>query len=134
MYSDQVIGMIKVVLERKTLTSAQLQVVIQGAEEEIVRINNEIERLNNSRNSLKLTILRNNLDELVKKLQEQYDSYNQQNKKVTPLQAQIDGYTQEISILQGHAEEDRALATRRKLDVADYEANIRRLQSELASF
>lgn len=108
--------------------------VIQGAEEEIVRINNEIERLNNSRNSLKLTILRNNLDELVKKLQEQYDSYNQQNKKVTPLQAQIDGYTQEISILQGHAEEDRALATRRKLDVADYEANIRRLQSELASF
>lgn len=126
--------MIKVVLERKTLTSAQLQVVIQGAEEEIVRINNEIERLNNSRNSLKLTILRNNLDELVKKLQEQYDSYNQQNKKVTPLQAQIDGYTQEISILQGHAEEDRALATRRKLDVADYEANIRRLQSELASF
>lgn len=134
MYSDQVIGMIKVVLERKMLTSAQLQVVIQGAEEEIVRINNEIERLNNSRNSLKLTILRNNLDELVKKLQEQYDSYNQQNKKVTPLQAQIDGYTQEISILQGHAEEDRALATRRKLDVADYEANIRRLQSELASF
>lgn len=134
MYSDQVIGMIKVVLERKTLTSAQLQVVIQGAEEEIVRINDEIERLNNSRNSLKLTILRNNLDELVKKLQEQYDSYNQQNKKVTPLQAQIDGYTQEISILQGHAEEDRALATRRKLDVADYEANIRRLQSELASF
>lgn len=126
--------MIKVVLERKMLTSAQLQVVIQGAEEEIVRINNEIERLNNSRNSLKLTILRNNLDELVKKLQEQYDSYNQQNKKVTPLQAQIDGYTQEISILQGHAEEDRALATRRKLDVADYEANIRRLQSELASF
>lgn len=126
--------MIKVVLERKTLTSAQLQVVIQGAEEEIVRINNEIERLNNSRNSLKLTILRNNLDELVKKLQEQYNSYNQQNKKVTPLQAQIDGYTQEISILQGHAEEDRALATRRKLDVADYEANIRRLQSELASF
>lgn len=126
--------MIKVVLERKTLTSAQLQVVIQGAEEEIVRINDEIERLNNSRNSLKLTILRNNLDELVKKLQEQYDSYNQQNKKVTPLQAQIDGYTQEISILQGHAEEDRALATRRKLDVADYEANIRRLQSELASF
>lgn len=129
MYSDQVIGMIKVVLERKTLTSAQLQVVIQGAEEEIVRINDEIERLNNSRNSLKLTILRNNLDELVKKLQEQYNSYNQQNKKVTPLQAQIDGYTQEISILQGHAEEDRALATRRKLDVADYEANIRRLQS-----
>ena len=37
-YSDQVIGMIKVVLERKNLTANQLKAIIQSAEAEISRI------------------------------------------------------------------------------------------------
>ena len=64
---------------------------------------------------------------MVEKLTNKYELFNEEKKKLPTLSATLDGFRNEISILQKSADQDYSFITMKKSNVTDYDTQIKKL-------
>ena len=130
-YLLEVLGRIRCAIEKKQFAANQLEVIIQGALEEIRRLEDEIKRLEEEKKALWLDELRDKLAKLVKELEEVYNRFNAVEAEIPPREAQVAGYEKEIRILTKSSDAERNRIAQEKLKLTETEAIIRDLENQL---
>lgn len=88
-YLSDFFGRIQSAISLKAFTATQLSIVVEGAQAEIKRINNEIDRDRQSIAKLGLEELRNKLNTALIQLQDSYGKFNEVDTQIAPKQALI---------------------------------------------
>ena len=132
-YLLELLGRIKCAIEKKQFAANQLEVIIQGALEEIKRLEAEIRRLEDEKNALWLDELRDKLARLVKDLENVYIQFNAVESEIPPKEALVAGYEKEIRILIRSSDAERNRIAQDKLKLTETEAIIRDLENQLRS-
>ena len=130
-YLLEVLGRIKCAIAKKEFAADQLRVIIEGALEEITRLEQEIKRLEDERKALWLDELRDRLAKLVKELEDVYNRFNAVEAEIPPREAQVAGYEKEIRILTKSSDAERNRIAQEKLKLSETEAVIRDLETQL---
>ena len=124
-------GRIKCAIAKKEFAADQLEVIIQGALDEIARLEDEIKRLEGEKKALWLDELRDKLAKLVKELEDVYNRFNAVEAEIPPREAQVVGYEKEIRILTKSSDAERNRIAQEKLRLSETEALIRELENQL---
>ena len=130
-YLLEVHGRIKCAIAKKEFAADQLEVIIQGALEEIDRLEQEIKRLEGEKKALWLDELRDKLAKLVRELEDVYNKFNAVEAEIPPREAQVAGYEKEIRILTKSSDAERNRIAQEKLKLTETEALIRELETQL---
>lgn len=130
-YLFEMLGRIRAAIEKKQFAADQLRIIIDAAEAEIARLNEEIARLEAERVDLWLDEYRDRLRELVAELEPLYKQFNEVESQIAPNEARVEGYKKEISILQKSNDDERNRIANDRLKLTETEARIRQLQNEL---
>lgn len=88
----EVLGRIRVAIDKKQFAANQLEVIIAGAIDEIKRLEGEIARLEDERKALWLDELRDKLAKLIRELEDVYNKFNFVEGEIAPKEAQVAGY------------------------------------------
>ena len=91
-YLLEMMGRIRVAIEKKQFHANQLQVIIQGALAEIDRLEGEIDRLQDEKRSLWLDELHSRLAKLVAELEACYQEFNAIESQIAPNEARVAGF------------------------------------------
>ena len=126
-YLLELLGRIRCAIEKKQFAADQLKVIIEGALDEIKRLEGEIARLEEERKALWLDELRDKLAKLVKELEDVYNRFNAVEAEIPPREAEIAGYEKEIKILTKSSDAERNRIAQDKLKLTETEAAIRDL-------
>ena len=130
-YLLEVLGRIRCAIEKKQFSADSIEVIIEGALEEIKRLEGEIARLEDEKKALWLEELRDKLAHLVKELEDVYDQFNHVESEIPPREAKIAGYEKEIQILNKSSDKERNRIAEDQLKLTKTEAIIRELESQL---
>lgn len=131
-YLLELLGRIQAAIAKKTFAANQLQVVIDGANAEITRLQAQIDDINKSVAGLGLDDLKNKLDGFLTQLQSAYVDYNRVQDQIPVLQAQVTGNSNEIDILNKNSDGERNRIANDKLKLTEVQAEIAALQTRLA--
>ena len=130
-YLLELLGRIRVAIEKKQFSANQLKVIIEGAEAEIARLEDEIDRLEDARKSLWLDELKDKLAKLVKDLEKCYQDMNAVESQIAPNEAKVAGLEKEIQILMKSSDDERNRIANDRLKLTEVEALIRDLENQL---
>lgn len=130
-YLLEVLGRLKCAIEKKQFAANQLKVIIQGALDEIKRLEGEIDRLEREKKALWLDELRDKLAKLVKDLEDVYIRFNAVEAEIPPREAQVAGFEKEIQILTKSSDAERNRIAQDKLKLTETEALIRSLENQI---
>lgn len=130
-YALELLGRIRAAIQIKEFSITQLQVIIQGAKDEIARLQREVSALQDSKKNLWLDELKQKLDDLVGMLEPLYKQYNQVQNQIAPEEAKIAGYRTEIDTLRNSNDAERNRVSNDRLELTSVDAKIRDLQNQL---
>lgn len=130
-YLLEVLGRVKVAVQKKTFAGDQLKIVVDAANKEITRLQAlynanvaDIDRLGTD-------TLKNRLNGLLADLQLAYTDYNKFNTQIPVIEAQINGNNQEIQILLKNSDAERNRIANDKLKLSDIIAQINSIQTRI---
>ena len=130
-YLLEVLGRVKVAVQKKTFAGDQLKIVVDAANKEITRLQAlynanvaDIDRLGTD-------ALKNRLNGLLADLQLAYTDYNKFNTQIPVIEAQINGNNQEIQILLKNSDAERNRIANDKLKLSDIIAQINSIQTRI---
>ena len=126
-YLLEVIGRMNSAIERKKFSTTQLTVVVEGALNEIARLEQEIERLKEEKELLRLTYLKDELNYSIKDLTTAYFEFNAEEYKIIPEQGKVLGFEKEIQILSQNSKVERNRINEEKLKLTAVDANIKEI-------
>ena len=132
-YLLELLGRIRCAIEKKQFAADQLRIIIDGANQEIRRLQSEIEKLQQAITDLWLDELKDKLAAAVAKLEDAYRQFNAVEGNIAPNEAKVAGYENEIAILIKNSDAERNRIANDRLKLTEVEANIRNLETQLQS-
>lgn len=91
-YLLELLGRIRCAIEKKQFGVDQLRVIIDGAKQEIARLNSEIQKLQDAITDLWLDELNDKLAQLIADLEDYYNQFNAVEAQIAPNEAKVAGY------------------------------------------
>lgn len=130
-YLLEVLGRVKAAVQKKTFAGDQLKIVVDAANQEIIRL----QALYNSNladiDKLGTDNLKTKLNGLLADLQAAYIDYNKFNTQIPVIEAQINGNNQEIQILVKNSDAERNKIANDNLKLSDIVAQINSIQARI---
>ena len=132
-YLLELLGRIRCAIEKKIFAADQLRIIIDGANQEIRRLESEIEKLQQAITDLWLDELKDKLADAISRLEDAYRQFNAVEGNIAPNEAKVAGYENEIAILVKNSDAERNRIANDRLKLTEVEANIRNLETQLQS-